>query len=424
MASLEALSARLSQRAAILHGPAEPRGYLPRRSARPVEANAEGSKQKDGNGESLKVQVAQALRLAEQGRGTAEAERRKAQSLQAALVSTQDALKRVTLAMQAEQYELEAWRRKALLLAQAGQPAQVVAALDELPQALKLEEDPAGRKRHRDSYLFQEPVTLFEPSEEVPLYGNPDDTEEAKLRCFAPRLMNPLMSRPPGTTIGDAPLDPSALDDIGDFKPLRDLFTQGGARGSVDQTVMTNEQRLAFLEAARARRAAKRETQKPGNAGKGPRRMGEEDGDPFAPREGDEDEDDQEDMMDKPGSVPHKDHLATSPKREGTAESSIDEVKREQSTEMLRDEPPSPRSPPEVIRAERDETHREVPGGPLRLSQAPAQQTAKGTSPRDEILRDSVVPGGLRSLQLSQDTGGADSPGADPPLAPRGSRTG
>merc|ERR1712232_876204 len=75
----------------------------------------------------------------------------------------------------------EAWQREALLRAQAGDIAQVAAMLNKLPPPLQLEQLLAA-----------------------PQAG--ESLDDPKLASLEPKIGAPLSSRPPSSTVGDAPL--------------------------------------------------------------------------------------------------------------------------------------------------------------------------------------------------------------------------
>eukprot|EP00932_Pfiesteria_piscicida_P017036 SRR837773.3937.p1 GENE.SRR837773.3937~~SRR837773.3937.p1 ORF type:complete len:402 (-),score=90.54 SRR837773.3937:2-1174(-) len=92
----------------------------------------------------LASSLAAASRLASVKRSEAEKERQRSATMQRSLISTQDSLRKTSSALSSLQYSLEAWRREALLKAQAGNLKEVAKMLSSLPSVPPLSSMQAG----------------------------------------------------------------------------------------------------------------------------------------------------------------------------------------------------------------------------------------------------------------------------------------
>mmetsp|Transcript_109543 Transcript_109543/g.244550 ORF Transcript_109543/g.244550 Transcript_109543/m.244550 type:complete len:661 (+) Transcript_109543:145-2127(+) len=191
--------------------------------------------------EAIAQAVAAANRLAGQKRREAEMLGKKSSALQKALFSTQESLRRILTAVQAMQYQLESWRRAALLKAQAGNSSEVARMLDQLPSSLCLEallvasngEPEKGRdsspsqKTPRNMHLSLLPggaaEALADKEEALIQHERRELEQDPKLRVIATRAGDPLGSRPPAATVGDAgPICEDGLDYIDDGRSRQD----------------------------------------------------------------------------------------------------------------------------------------------------------------------------------------------------------
>lgn len=203
--------------------------WLSPRANRP---GTQAGSSRDSDSEDLEEETAELMRVLQTANRYAqekwkEAEREKmiVKELHQLLSATQASLRRTRGSAQALQYNLEAWRREALLSAQSGNPEKVVALLSRLPVQCVYPDDVVGKESTGSTSVptGPPPGSSLRPKEDTLSdfgggasfegRGSAKSLEDPKCRYLTVNGGSPLRSRPPATTIGDiGPMDLAGED--------------------------------------------------------------------------------------------------------------------------------------------------------------------------------------------------------------------